>query len=247
MRVTVEFDRELHARLADAEKVKQTEIELAEAKVARQAQKAAAEKDAEIQRLKTELENAGTAQELAEAKVAEQAQRAVAEKDTQVQALKAELDKSTTLKELAVTKAVATVEKQLSETANLLALQKAEQKATDAALRDSHSKELALKDELIERYKDMKAKLSVKLLGETLEQHCETEFNRMRSLAFPHAVFSKDNDASTGTKGDYIFRDFSDGDVEGGFNWSSQHSLISEVFKDGDCGLEQDDQRCPGK
>jgi hypothetical protein len=210
---TVEFETQLHARLAEAEKAKQTEIELAEAKVAQQAQKAAGEKDAEIQRLKTELENADTAQELAQAKVAQQAQKTAAEKDAQIQSLMAELDKAATLQELAVTKAVSTADKQLSEAANLLALQKAEQKVTDAALSDSHSKELALKDELIERYKDMKAKLSVKLLGETLEQHCDTEFNRVRSLAFPHAEFSKDNDASAGTKGDYVFRDFSE-DVE---------------------------------
>jgi hypothetical protein len=90
----------------------------------------------------------------------------------------------------------------------------AEQKARDLALAQSHAKELAMKDELIDRYKDFKAKLSVKLLGETLEQHCEVEFARMRSLAFPHAQFGKDNDASTGTKGDYVFRDYSDDHVE---------------------------------
>ncbi|MBT2517656.1 DUF2130 domain-containing protein [Streptomyces sp. ISL-90] len=211
---TVEFENELHARLAEAEKAKQTEIELAEAKVAQQSQKAAAEKDAEIQRLRLELENADTATELAEAKVAQQAQKAAAEKDAHIQSLKAELEKAATLQELAVTKAVSTAEKQLSEAENLLALQKAEQKVKDAALNESHSRELALKDDLIERYKDMKAKLSVKLLGETLEQHCETEFNRVRSLAFPNAEFSKDNDASAGTKGDYVFRDFSEDDVE---------------------------------
>src|SRR5690606_2888838 len=97
---------------------------------------------------------------------------------------------------------------------NLLALQKAEQQVNEAALSKSHSKELALKDDLIERYKDLKAKLSVKLLGETLEQHCETEFNRVRALAFPHAEFSKDNDASAGTKGDYVFHDCSEDGVE---------------------------------
>ncbi|WP_426516745.1 DUF2130 domain-containing protein [Diaminobutyricibacter sp. McL0618] len=175
---TLEFESELHARLAEAEKSKRAEIELAEAKITQQAQKAAAEQDAVIQ------------------------------------SLKAELGKAATLQELAVTKAVSTAEKQLSEAQNLLTLQKAEQAVKDAALRESHSKELDLKDELIERYKDMKAKLSVKLLGETLEQHCETEFNRVRSLAFPHATFGKDNDASAGTKGDYVFRDFSEEDVE---------------------------------
>lgn len=161
-----------------------------------------------------ELENADTAQELAAAKAAQQAQKSAAEKDAHIQSLRAELEKAATLQELAVTKAVSTAEKQLSEAENLLALQKAEQKMKDAALSESHSKELALKDDLIERYKDMKAKLSVKLLGETLEQHCETEFNRVRSLAFPNAEFGKDNDTSAGTKGDYVFRDFSEDDVE---------------------------------
>lgn len=175
---TVEFDTELHARLADAEKVKSAEIALAVANAAQQSQQATSKKDAEIQKLQAELKSAGT------------------ERD------------------LAVAKAVAATEKQLGETRNKLAVQSAEQKVTDAARNESHAKELAIKDDLIERYKNMKAKLSVKLLGETLEQHCEVEFNRIRSLAFPNAEFGKDNDASAGTKGDYVFRDFSDEGVE---------------------------------
>lgn len=175
---TAEFDSELHARLAEAKKTKQTEIALAVAKAGQESQQAVAEKDAAIQRLQAELTSAATTQELA------------------------------------VAKAVAAAEKQLIETKNQLQLQTAEQQVKDAALKDSHAKELALKDDLIERYKDLKAKLSVKLLGETLEQHCEVEFNRIRSLAFPNAKFGKDNDASGGTKGDYIFRDFSDEGVE---------------------------------
>ncbi|WP_125106650.1 DUF2130 domain-containing protein [Gulosibacter massiliensis] len=175
---STEFEHELHARLAAADKTKESEIALAVAKEAQQAQKASAAKDTEIQHLKSELKSAATAQELA------------------------------------VAKAVSAAEKSLEKAKNTLALQSAEQKVKDAALKESHTRELALKDELIDRYKDMKAKLSVKLLGETLEQHCETEFNRMRSLAFPNATFGKDNDASAGTKGDYVFRDFSDDEVE---------------------------------
>ena len=175
---STEFENELHARLAAAEKANETEIALAVANAAQQAQKASAAKDTEIQHLKSELKSAATAQELG------------------------------------VAKAVSAAEKSLEKAKNTLALQSAEQKVKDAALKESHTRELALKDELIDRYKDMKAKLSVKLLGETLEQHCETEFNRMRSLAFPNATFGKDNDASAGTKGDYVFRDFSDDDVE---------------------------------
>lgn len=113
-----------------------------------------------------------------------------------------------------VTKAVATAQQEVSDLQSKLAVLTAEQKAKEAALKETHSKELALKDELIARYADMKAKLSVKLLGETLEQHCEVEFNRIRSLAFPNATFGKDNDASAGTKGDYVFRDFNEDGVE---------------------------------
>ena len=94
---TLEFESELHARLAEAEKAKQTEIELAEAKLAQKLQKDAAEKDAEIERLKAEIDFAGTAKELAEAKIAQQTQKAAAEKDAHIASLKAELDKAATL------------------------------------------------------------------------------------------------------------------------------------------------------
>ncbi|MDF2665103.1 MAG: hypothetical protein K0R81_953 [Microbacterium sp.] len=170
-----EFESELHARLAEAEKVKAAEIARAVSDTALTAQREAAAKDAEIEKLRTEAKSAET------------------------------------VRSLAVATAVSEVQQNLNAATTKLALQEAEQKAKDAALRESHAKELAVKDELIERYKDMKARLSVKLLGETLEQHCETEFNRIRSLAFPDASFGKDSDASGGTKGDYVFRDFSDG------------------------------------
>ena len=247
---TAEFEKELHARLAEAEKAKKVEIKLAETKVAQQAQEAAAQKDAEIQRLKNEIEGASTAQALAIAKAAQEAQKALGDKDSQIerlkaelegadtaralaiekvskeaqkaatdkdaeiQRLKAELDKVGTAQELALTKAVSAMQNKLDQAENKLALQEAEQKVTEGALKESHSKEIALKDELIERLKDLKAKLSVKLLGEDLEQHCETEFNRVRALAFPNAEFGKDNDSSGGTKGDYVFRDFNDDGVE---------------------------------
>lgn len=211
---TAEFDKELHARLIEAERAKKAEIELAEAKVAQQAQQAAAQKDAEIQQLENQIEGASTAQALAIAKVGEEAQKAAAEKDAEIQRLKAELNNAGTTQELALVKAVSEVQHKLDQAVNQLALQEAEHTVTEAALNESHCKEIALKDDLIERLKDMKAKLSVKLLGEDLEQHCETDFNRVRALAFPKAEFGKDNDASTGTKGDYVFRDFSADGVE---------------------------------
>lgn len=175
---TVEFENEIHARLAEAERTKETEIVLAVAKATHDAQEVTVQRDFDIQRLTADLKAAAS------------------------------------LQELAVAKAVSASENKLAEAHAKIQIQAAEQKVKDAAAKESFAKELALKDDLIDRYKDLKAKLSVKLLGETLEQHCELEFNRMRSLAFPNATFGKDNDASAGTKGDFVFRDFSDDGVE---------------------------------
>lgn len=163
----------------------------------------------------TEAEKAHQAElALAVAKAVQQSQKAIAEKDIELQRLTGELKGAETAQELAVAKAVSSAELKLGAAENKLKLQATEQTVKEAVLKESHSKELALKDDLIERLKDIKAKLSVKMLGETLEQHCEIEFNRMRSLAFPNATFGKDNDATAGTKGDYIFRDFSNDGVE---------------------------------
>jgi hypothetical protein len=211
---TAEFEKELHTRLAEADKAKTTEIKLAEAKVAQQAQEVASRKDAEIQRLTNEVDGASTAQSLSLAKAKEEAQRALTAKDVEIQRLQGELDKADTSQELAVAKAVSAAQEKLGEANHRLALQAAEHKAKEASLEESHAREITLKDDLIERLKDLKAKLSVKLLGESLEQHCAIEFNRARAMAFPNAEFGKDNDASTGSKGDYIFRDFSEDGVE---------------------------------
>jgi len=151
---------------------------------------------------------------LAVATARQQLLEAGASKDSEIQHLKSKLQSAATDQQLAVVKAVSSLEKNLNEVNSKLSVQSAEQKAKDVAVAQSHAMELAMKDELIERYKDLKAKLSVKMLGETLEQHCEAEFNRMRSLAFPNARFTKDNDATAGTKGDYVFRDYSDDGVE---------------------------------
>lgn len=174
-----------------------------------------AEFDGELHTRLAEAEKVKAAEiALAVANAAQQFQQLTAKTNAEVLTLQAELKSADTERKLAVANAVAATEKQLGEAQSRLELLAAEQKINDGALKESHAKDLALKDELIERLKDMKAKLSVKMLGETLEQHCDTEFNRMRSLAFANAEFGKDNDASTGTKGDYVFRDFSDDGIE---------------------------------
>lgn len=108
---------------------------------------------------------------------------------------------------LAVTEAVSEIEKQRDQFANEVRAKDAERKTVELQLKDKYENALQLKMEEIERLKDLKVRLSTKMIGETLEQHCETEFNRLRATGFKHAYFEKDNDARTGSKGDYIFRE----------------------------------------
>ena len=117
-------------------------------------------------------------------------------------------------KELAVSEARAAAERQRDELAAQVKLQEAQAAQERAALREKMTNELAAKDELIKykdeeiaRVKEMKARLSTKMVGESLERHCETEFNKIRATAFPHAYFEKDNDVADGTKGDFVFRE----------------------------------------
>ena len=99
------------------------------------------------------------------------------------------------------------VEMQREELKNSLARAELEKQLSEQAIKDKYETRIKDRDDTIERLKDMKARLSTKMVGETLEQHCEIEFNRIRAMAFPKAYFEKDNDSRTGSKGDYIFRD----------------------------------------
>ncbi len=142
----------------------------------------------------------------------------LAEKDRLIEHLKAELDKADTEKTLAVTEAVREKEIELSEKGteitrlqSELELQKREGELQQKSLVEQHKGELKLRDDEIERLKDFKARQSTKMVGESLEQHCLTQFNQIRMTAFPNAYFEKDNDAKTGSKGDFIFRESSDG------------------------------------
>jgi hypothetical protein len=145
--------------------------------------------------------------ETAIAKTRLEMQQKITDKDTKIAALQSNINSSEMEKELAVTKAVTIIEKERAELASDLKIKESSHEATISAIKEGHQSELKIKDDLIERYKDLKAKLSTKMVGETLEQHCEIEFERLRSVAFQNAHFGKDNDASQGTKGDYIFRE----------------------------------------
>ena len=152
--------------------------------------------------------------ELAKNKVGNEMQKAAAAKDAEIQDLKAKLGTNEVVQKLAITEAVSAVEKERDELKYGLRQAELEKQLSEKSLKDKYETQIKDRDDAIERLRDMKARLSTKMVGETLEQHCETEFNRIRSTAFPRAYFEKDNDASTGSKGDYIFRDLDEAGTE---------------------------------
>ena len=147
------------------------------------------------------------ATELAEAKLASGLQNAAATKDAEIQGLKAKLDATELAQKLAITEALNGVERERDELKNGLGRAALEKQLAEQALKDKYQTQIKDRDDQIERLRDLKARLSTKMVGETLEQHCEIEFNRIRAAAFQRAHFEKDNDVRTGSKGDYIFRD----------------------------------------
>lgn len=145
--------------------------------------------------------------ELARSKLAAEMQNSAATKDSQIQELKAKLDVGEVAQTLAVTIAVSKVEKERDDFKSTLERAELEKELATKSLEDKYLTQIKDRDDAIERLRDMKARLSTKMVGETLELHCETEFNRIRATAFPKAYFEKDNDTKSGSKGDYIFRD----------------------------------------
>ncbi|WP_249011484.1 DUF2130 domain-containing protein [Conexibacter sp. DBS9H8] len=177
-----EFDAEVQVRLRDAEQRKAMEVEAARQEAAVRLSEQTGARDREIARLTAELAAAGQA--------------------------------TATTVELEVRKAVSAAERERDELRHALERKATEEQLRVAGLREQHQLELASREEAIRdrdaeiaRLADFKARLSTKMVGETLEQHCEIEFNRLRALAFPQAYFEKDNDSRSGSKGDYIFRD----------------------------------------
>ncbi len=172
------------------------------------------ERDALANELEQAKHDKHAASKLAEAKLLNELQKATAVKDAEVQELKAKLDASNIEKKLEITEAVSAVEKERDELKSGLQRVELEKHLAEKALKEKFETQIKDRDDAIERLRDMKARLSTKMVGETLEQHCETEFNRIRATAFPRAYFEKDNDSRTGSKGDYIFRDSDEAGTE---------------------------------
>jgi hypothetical protein len=165
------------------------------------------QRDALVHELAQEKRDQQTAAALAAAKTEGELQKTAATKDAEIQNLTAKLAAIELAQTLAVTQAVSAVEKERDELKNNLKQAELQQQLAESSLKDRYEAQLKDRQDEIVRLRDMKARLSTKMVGETLEQHCETEFNRIRATAFQRAHFEKDNDARTGSKGDYIFRD----------------------------------------
>ena len=195
-----QFEEELKNRLSLAEKEKESAVKLAEANIKNSLQEQLAEKD----RLLTELK-AKSATDLAEK---------LAKKESEITVLKSKIQNADTEKKLEVSEAIKKVEKERDTLANDLKIKETEKELLEKSIKEQFTNKLIAKDEAIKlkddeiaRLKDFKQKLSTKMVGETLEQHCEIEFNKLRPTAFQNAYFEKDNDSSGGTKGDFIYRE----------------------------------------
>ncbi len=195
-----QFEEELQKRLNLAENEKVNAVKLAEANLKNSLQKDFAKKDEEISELKAKNERELSAQ--------------LAKKESEIAEMNLKIQNAEIEKRLTVSEAIKEIEKERNDLSNDLKNKDTEKRLLEKSLNEKHSTELKtkddiikLKDEEITLRKDMKLKLSTKMVGETLEQHCETEFNKLRATAFQKAYFEKDNDARSGSKGDYIYRE----------------------------------------
>jgi hypothetical protein len=195
-----QFEKELHDRLSVVEKEKQIAVEFAELKMRDLLQADLSRKEMDLAELRVEKER-----EIAEL---------LAKKESEMAEMKSRIDNAELEKKLAVTKAVNEIEKERDELAGELKGKETEKQLLERSLREEFAVKLKSKDDLIKLKdeeiafrKDMKVRLSTKMIGETLEQHCETKFNKLRATGFQNAYFEKDNDSRTGSKGDYIYRE----------------------------------------
>ena len=176
--------------------------------------KAEREKDKKISELQVRLEAEKTEKQLEINRLAANKDKQISEKDLEISRLKAQLELNKTNTDLAIMNAVQDKDIRINTLQSELTLKNSEWELKEKSLLDKHADELRLREEQIAYYKDFKAKQSTKMIGESLERHCENEFNKIRATAFQNAYFEKDNDARTGSKGDYIYREYSDTGVE---------------------------------
>ncbi len=213
-----QFEEELANRLALADKEKESAVKLAEAHIKHSLQEELAAKDRQL----TELQ-AKSNSELIEK---------LAQKDAEIASINSKIQSveknAETEKKLEVSEATKKIEKERDSLINDLKIKETETKQLEISIKEQFANQLMVKDEAlkmkdeeIDRLKDFKLKLSTKMVGETLEQHCEVEFNKLRATAFKNAYFEKDNDSRSGSKGDYVYKEADE----------SENEIISIMFE----------------
>ncbi len=209
-----QFNKDIQTREKQFAIEKESAIQLAKNETEKEFSQKLNNQEKEISKLQSDIKNE---QNLKESALKEQE----AEKNKQIEELNHKIDSFNKDKELEINRVkedfvtqITEKDKQITQLENEKKLIESEKQNSEKSLILQYEEKLKFKDEEIARYKEFKAKLSTKMLGETLEQHCETAFNQVRQIGFQNAYFEKDNDAKTGSKGDYIFRDFDNDGTE---------------------------------
>lgn len=205
-----EFEHEIHVREEQHKQDKENAVKLAEANLSSKLREELNKKDLELTNLKNELK---VKEEQVSNKLEKEYNEEINKKTLEITELKNQLRLKDTESELAIKDTIAKKDKELSNLNNELSLSKSEFLLKEKNLKESYEEKIKNKDEQIAYYKDFKARQSTKMIGESLEVHCSNEFNTLRPL-FKNAYFEKDNDVKTGSKGDFIFRDYDDEGTE---------------------------------
>lgn len=202
-----EFEEELKRREKEFTKEKNNELENLENRLKLENNIELSNRDREIERLKNNLDKK-------ELEISNVFKQQISDKDIEIEKLKNQIKQNETEGKLALKEAIQEKDNQITTLNNRIELDQKEYQLKEQSLKESHEKEIKAKDQEIELYKDMKLKLSTKMVGESLEQHCKTQFEEYLRPALKNAYFEKDNDSKSGSKGDFIFRDKTDDGIE---------------------------------
>ena len=202
-----EFEEELKRREKEFTKEKNSELEKLENKLNLKNTIELSNKDKEIEKLKNDIDKK-------ELEVSNEFKQQISDKDMEIEKLKNQIKQNETENKLALKDAIQEKESEISNLKKQIELNEKEYQLKEQNLKESHEKEIQTKNQEIELYKDMKLKLSTKMIGESLEQHCKNQYNEFLRPVLKNAYFEKDNDAKSGSKGDFIFRDKTDDEIE---------------------------------
>ena len=211
---TKEFNQEIHQRLEQLKVQNQKDIEIERTKVESNFLQKLSLKEQELQSLKDKILNSEQAKSLAVLSAEGKLKEQLKQQELTIQQLQSKIETVLKDKQLETQAVLSKKEQALQELTARIELEKKQAELEKASIKQRYDEQLKQKDEAIAYYKDLKTKLSTKMVGETLEQHCEYEFNNLRALAFPRATFGKDNDIQSGSKGDYIYREVDENGVE---------------------------------